>query len=671
MSTHFERLIETAKERDSLLKSLQIQLESSSTEKTALMEEVEKLRNEVDKLRRERTIIEGDLETAKDKISAHEESSERLRTDISYIEEELVQLKAEKTSFTMFFNELDEALFDNDLDNEDSDSTSGVQVPNKFHQLTSYTKGVVSLKNRLHRALDMNSQLAQELQESRQNESTINDLTNHVERLQSTLRDKEDSLEKASKMKEEADSANSVLSNQVLDLKRESERLRTDNEQLHKLSNDLLESRERLSTEYEHLQKSSSMRENEMLKLKSSLDSSEQERLRLNEQLDSISQQVSEEMARRIEMLKAEFVKRLGTYKETISSQQTKISEMESVKSQSDQKISRLEMDLSKSEEDNRKLQKRFDQYEKATSLKLRQTEEKLNNSLKELKSTKESASIQKEENDSLQNELGHLREIMDIAQESVGELNSLKEENEKLRELVQYHEKRGVSKISSGVPSEIKSKRSIDVNSSFHEQFQDEDSIINERVTALMRENEHNNITLRTLQRENSSLKGSIREFHEIIELMRSEINALKLVTHERTSYKRTWYDSTIRENLTSDYHLFPSRDNPSIPDRYVATTTKYLKTPQPHRRANRVDANHSRNDINLFITSPTSDSATSGNNRKHAAELSAEKELRFKAEEICAGVLANAKTGFEKRDAEIKLLRQKLFKLTSNELR
>ena len=50
----------------------------------------------------------------------------------------------------------------------------------------------------------------------------------------------------------------------------------------------------------------------------------------------------------------------------------------------------------------------------------------------------------------------------------------------------------------------------------------------------------------------------------------------------------------------------------------------------------------------------------------KKINAELSAEKELRYKAEEICAGVLADAKLGFEERDKEIERLRSKLSKMS-----
>jgi hypothetical protein len=53
--------------------------------------------------------------------------------------------------------------------------------------------------------------------------------------------------------------------------------------------------------------------------------------------------------------------------------------------------------------------------------------------------------------------------------------------------------------------------------------------------------------------------------------------------------------------------------------------------------------------------------------NERQFAAELSTEKELRYKAEEICAGVLANSKVALEERDSEISMLRAQLFRLSS----
>jgi hypothetical protein len=68
----------------------------------------------------------------------------------------------------------------------------------------------------------------------------------------------------------------------------------------------------------------------------------------------------------------------------------------------------------------------------------------------------------------------------------------------------------------------------------------------------------------------------------------------------------------------------------------------------------------------LEYHVTPPRS--AT--NHRRFAAELSTEKELRYKAEEICAGVLANSKIVLEERDSEISKLRSQLFRLSSKRL-
>mmetsp|Transcript_33165 Transcript_33165/g.69790 ORF Transcript_33165/g.69790 Transcript_33165/m.69790 type:complete len:137 (+) Transcript_33165:4725-5135(+) len=81
-------------------------------------------------------------------------------------------------------------------------------------------------------------------------------------------------------------------------------------------------------------------------------------------------------------------------------------------------------------------------------------------------------------------------------------------------------------------------------------------------------------------------------------------------------------------------------------------------LKTPEENR------------DGHLFRSEDyhgTPGSRVTFHERKFAAELSTEKELRYNAEEICAGVLANSKAALEGRDSEISKLRSQLFKLSS----
>ena len=69
-------------------------------------------------------------------------------------------------------------------------------------------------------------------------------------------------------------------------------------------------------------------------------------------------------------------------------------------------------------------------------------------------------------------------------------------------------------------------------------------------------------------------------------------------------------------------------------------------------------------RSRIEDYHTTPPRDAISK---RQFVAELSTEKELRYKAEEICAGVLANSKVALEERDSEISQLRSQLFRLSS----
>lgn len=73
-----------------------------------------------------------------------------------------------------------------------------------------------------------------------------------------------------------------------------------------------------------------------------------------------------------------------------------------------------------------------------------------------------------------------------------------------------------------------------------------------------------------------------------------------------------------------------------------------------------------HRGSQANLMNDHHAIPSAGTISERQHAAELSTEKELRCKAEEICAGVLANSKAAIEERDSEISTLRTQLFRLS-----
>ena len=143
-----------------------------------------------------------------------------------------------------------------------------------------------------------------------------------------------------------------------------------------------------------------------------------------------------------------------------------------------------------------------MEQIEKSTSLKVQNAQEKLNQVQRELNLATQDASTQREENKAIQNELTQLRSLMDIAEESVGELNRLKDENKQLNDTIKSHSQNDhISRMSSvdvPVSFEIKGGRFTHNDSSG---YNDGDHFMHERISALMRENEQNNISMRTLQ--------------------------------------------------------------------------------------------------------------------------------------------------------------------------
>ena len=138
----------------------------------------------------------------------------------------------------------------------------------------------------------------------------------------------------------------------------------------------------------------------------------------------------------------------------------------------------------------------------------------------------------------------------------------------------------------------------------------------------------------------------------------MRSELDDLKSMTSEGMSKMRTRHEKDkitileLEKKLEGANNLI-RRIRPSyggmrgVNDETSSTASRW-NTPHEQQMPRR------------FETSFTPYDASEKKN--NAAELSAEKELRYKAEEICAGVLADAKLGFEERDKEIQRLRAKL---------
>ena len=126
-------------------------------------------------------------------------------------------------------------------------------------------------------------------------------------------------------------------------------------------------------------------------------------------------------------------------------------------------------------------------------------------------------------------------------------------------------------------------------------------------------------------------------RRDRETIADMEKQLNSL------RSSSRQNYSDTQGTEMFHSSYANSPSLSR--------------LKTPEEYRGTS------SRADGFPFNTPST----TTFSERKLQYELSTEKELRYKAEEICAGVLANSKAALEERDSEINKLRAQLFQLSN----
>jgi len=161
-------------------------------------------------------------------------------------------------------------------------------------------------------------------------------------------------------------------------------------------------------------------------------------------------------------------------------------------------------------------------------------------------------------------------------------------------------------------------------------------------------------------LQNENVVLKSSIEDCTRTIQLVHSEMNGLKtLRNREKKLLEEQRKDKDVIKGmegkLENANNLIRSLQGGGMlfnGNAHPHTTDKLKTTPSSQ--------------LEYHITPPRS--AT--NHRRFAAELSTEKELRYKAEEICAGVLANSKIVLEERDSEISKLRSQLFRLSSKRL-
>ncbi|KAL3800476.1 hypothetical protein HJC23_011713, partial [Cyclotella cryptica] len=465
--------------------------------------------------------------------------------------------------------------------------------------------------------IDRIKDLKSKLQNATEDNQT---LQSEIDCLHATITQKESEFFGVKTLAETEQARNAALSQEVSVLQDKLLKVQRDLHQLTTEHTALCSDKDKISEELHHARQCISSRDADISQLKGLVNASEQK-------LKTFGAKTAEVMKARLAGLKADHAAKIESLNKVISTQHSRIGVLEeeirfNVKDpEITRELSVVKSELSRSNTDKTNLEKRIEQMEKSTSLKLRNVSQQLKQAQSDVAAANEDASKHQAENKSLKVELSHLRDVMGIAEESVGELQRLRQENESLQRALNNQSGHGMLSTSF----EIHGKRSAD-SVGF-----DDDRFVHERISALMRENEHNNISMRTLQKENAALKGSMDQCQNLMLAMQREIRDLKTSTAGRRTS--------------------PSEESTMT---HVASS---MKTPPEQR------SRHKSDFYFPFASSTSQTEETSVSERQLVAELSAEKELRYNAEEICAGVLATTQAGYEKRDKEIKKLRAKLF--------
>jgi len=471
------------RKRQSLVVNLQSQLEMSHTESEKLSRDLDHAEKKVSELSQEVKYTQNDLVTAKEAIQSQAQSSSSLESDIKRLKEQLKDLNIKNKTSSIFLGQLDAAL---GISNTNVSACDGTQQNNRLDSIESLqTKLLQSLK-KLEESMQR-EQVAKSKAEEFKLE--LDNQTRISEGSQSRMEAKRLETEK---LAEEAISANETLTNEVASLRNKLMLIKNEHETLLATHNSALGNSEQLSNEYDEMKSQIVERDEEISRLNRSFLALRDEKSKLEGQLSSIKTKTVEVMKERIEMLRSDYARRLEDVKAEYSMEK---------KDESDG-TSRIKLELSSKETENANLRRRIGQIEKSTSLKVQNAQEKLNQVQRELTLATQDASTQRGENQAIQNELTQLRSLMDIAEESVGELHRLKQENKQLNETIKSHSQNDhISRMSSvdvPVSFEIKGGRFTYNDSSG---YNDGDHFMHERISALMRENEQNNISMRTLQ--------------------------------------------------------------------------------------------------------------------------------------------------------------------------
>jgi hypothetical protein len=464
-------LVNSVRERQAMMVNLQRELDECKAENIEIARELERACTN----RR----FEKDLADQAKKSLA-------LETELSLEKARAKELSSEKAVFFTLLREIDEKL--------------DMGAPSK-HDIASRQKLRMERMERMQSGLQQlftkNQKLEMLLRESRDEGNKARKL---VEMLKAKVDDMQSqanlsqgsnsrALEAAEKLAEEAVRDNEALTNEIAQMQDSITRIRNEYQSLSQKHQGVVARNAELYKERERLLAEN---DSETMAIREALDACREEKAQLEEQLASFSSKTAEMMKQRIDHVKEDYARRL-------SIQQARIKQLED---QGDMRrsaaISSVRNELSEKQSENEHLRKRIAEIEKATALKLQDTEAALARVQTELNEATDEARIQRDENATLQNELSHLRGVIDVAEQSVNEVNRLRIENDQLQESIRSIRDQQTHDTSFEVPFEIRGKRNVNNVSFLHDA---DEYFMKERVTALMRENEQNNISMRSLQ--------------------------------------------------------------------------------------------------------------------------------------------------------------------------
>ena len=619
----YNELLSEITNRHAMLDNLESHLESSKAECVKLSIELNRAEEKASNLACVVKKLERDLQGNN---RSHAEATSSLESQNMQLTEQLQDIRGKHVALSAFFRRLDDLL---GIKHDELPDYNESQNTLRLGCIETLTAEVQAGLNKLKESAEREKQARCTVD---QLNSQIHEVNIREKRLRESLSLLEAKRIATEKLAEEAIAVKENLNNQLSDLRSKLVVAQQAYETLSSVHKSTLSENQILRSENEMMRSQAVQHESEILRLNGALAARREDESQRD--LASFKAKTMAVMKQHMEGLKVDYARRLEDFKSSYAAEK-----------ESDA-ISLLQLDLSNRKGENEILKRRIEQLEKSTSLKLQNAEENLGRIQGELTWARDDSSKQRELNKIMQGELDYLRSLMDIAEESVGELNRLKEENNKLNETLRTQ-------------NELDSRMST----------ADDDHFMHDRISTLMRENEQNNISMRTLQAENVSLKSSIEQCTSTIQLMFSEMSDLKTIAIDGVSKLRTKEKSLLEEQQKSRGVIAEMESKLENANNLI----RLLRSPsrEGHHRQSSIPSA-----ISHVFDRPTtpfvhhSSLPPAGSTLKelqYAAELSTEKELRCKAEEICAGVLANSKAALEERDSEISKLRTQLFRLSN----